>query len=66
MTLIEMMVVSSVMMILALAMATFLKNQGDAQNSIRERAERTNIEAATRGSASNITAVQRSMLVKEP
>ena len=65
-SLVEVMVVSSIMMVLALAIATMMRNQGNAQVAIRERAERTNIESATRGSAANIKAVQQSMLVTDP
>ena len=66
MTLVEMMVVSGIMMVIALAFATMMKNQTDQQNAIRERSERTNMETATRGSASNTTAVQRSLMVVDP
>ena len=66
MTLIEMMIVCSIMAVLALGFATMMKNQSDAQTAIKERGERTNLESATRGAASNTSAVQRSMVVVDP
>jgi Tfp pilus assembly protein PilE len=66
MTLVELMIIGASMCVMALGFANMVKNQNDAQNAIRERAERTNIEAATRGSAASVAAIQRSLHVRDP
>jgi Tfp pilus assembly protein PilV len=65
-SLLEVMIVAGLMMVMSLGFATLMKHQNEAQVSVRDRAELTNLQTATRGTASNAAAVQRSLQVIDP
>lgn len=66
MTLVEVMIVSGIMMVLALGMATMLTNQNRSVQSIQTKSNFTTIGNSVRANAASDRAIMNSLLLQDP
>lgn len=65
MSLIEVMIASSIMMVLALGFATLLTNTRKEQKNIQTKSEYSSLSSNVRAVASSVSAVRQSMVATE-